>query len=183
MMGVHHPLIGFFSGIVLAVLFFGYAVGEHAFAQSEIDQLRKESNERNSRLAEIEREIAEYKTELQKVGAEKNTLQSAINQLELERKKVQADINYTQNRIGATDLEINKLNIEIVDTEESIGKNKNAISEILRRINESDDDSMVETLLRYDNLSEFWGTIDELAQIREVMGDEVRSLISQKILL
>lgn len=152
-------------------------------AESEVQKLRNQIEERNNKLAEIEKEIAEYKEQLQKVGAEKSTLQSAINQLELERKKVQADINYTQNRIGATDLEINQLSIEIEETEGSIDQNKLAISEVVRRLNESDRESLVAILLRYDNLSEFWNSVDELEQIRSVMNDKVKSLVSQKILL
>ena len=152
-------------------------------AESEVEKLRNQIHDRNSRLAEIEKEIAEYRAELQKVGAEKSTLQSAINQLELERKKVQADISYTQNKIGATDLEISKLNLEIEETEMSITRNEEAIKEILRRLHEADDDSIIEVLLTYRNLSEFWGSIEELGQIRSIMSDEVKSLVSQKLLL
>ena len=152
-------------------------------AQSEIDALKSQISERTNRLQEIEKEIAGYQEDLKKVGSEKNTLQKAINQLELERKKVQADINYTQNKIGATDLEINKLKLEISDTEEVITMNKKAISETLQSLNEIDDDSIIEMLLTYDNLSEFWNKIDELEQIRKVIGNEVDSLVSQKILL
>ncbi len=153
------------------------------FAQSEIDVLKNQINDRNSRLKEIEKEIAGYQAELQKVGSEKTSLQKAINQLELERKKVQADINYTQNKIGATDLEINKLTIEIENTEEEIIRNKEAVSETLQALYEIDDDSLVEVLLQYDNLSEFWNKVDELDQIRRVIRDEVDSLVSQKVLL
>lgn len=170
--------------ILIAILPFFSLPGIFAHAQqAEVERLRDQINERNDRLKEIEEEIAKYRVELQKVGAEKSTLQSAINQLELERKKVQADISYTQNKIGATDLEINKLNLEIEETEDTIEHNEEAISEILRRLNETDNDSLIEALLRYDNLSEFWGTIEELEQIRSVMSDEVKSLISQKLLL
>ncbi len=152
-------------------------------AQSEIDALRNQIEERGNRLKEIEKEIAAYQTELKKVGGEKNSLQKAINQLELERKKVQADITYTQNKIGTTDLEINKLTIEIDNTEESIQRNKSAISETLQALDEIDDNSMIEVLLQYDNLSDFWNKVDELEQIRKVIRDEVDSLVSKKILL
>lgn len=151
--------------------------------QAEVERLRDQIEDRNDRLEEIEAEIAEYKEELKKVGAERSTLQNAINQLELERRKVNADIAYTQNRIGSTDLEISKLNIEISDTERSIDKNEGAIAEILRRIQETDNDSFIEMLLRHENISEFWNTIESLQEVRGVMSDEVKSLTSQKILL
>ncbi len=153
------------------------------FAQSEIDALKNQINDRNSRLKEIEKEIAGYQAELQKVGSEKTSLQKAINQLELERKKVQADISYTQNKIGATDLEINKLTLEINSTQEEIDINKEAVRETLRALNETDNDSIVELLLQYENLSEFWSKVDELDQIRRVIRDEVNSLVSQRIVL
>jgi len=151
--------------------------------QSEIEKLKSEINDRSARLGEIEKEIAAYKLELQKVGAEKNTLQKTINQLELERKKVQSDIAYTQNKIGATDLMLSKLSLEIDDTEVTIGRNEIAIGESLRLLNVIDNDSMIEAMLRFDNLSEFWKQIDELEQIRGVVSDRVKSLVSQKKLL
>jgi len=155
------------------------------FAQSstEVEKLRTEINARNDRLKDIEKEIAGYQAELQKVGSEKTTLQRAINQLELERKKVQADIAYTQNKIGSTDLEIDQLSIEIETAEARILKNKEAVKETLQMLAESDDQTLIEVMLQYDNLSEFWTKIDELDQIRRVIRDEVNSLISQKKLL
>ena len=153
------------------------------FAQSEAEKLQDQIDDHGNRLKEIEKEIAGYKSELQKVGAEKNTLQKAINQLELERKKVQADISYTQNKIGSTDLEINKLSLEISDVEESISVNKEAISETLQALYEIEDNTLVEMLLRNENLSEFWNQIDELEQIRGVIANEVSKLVSQKALL
>ncbi len=156
---------------------------EPLHAESEIETLKNQIDDRNARLKEIEKEIAGYQADLKKVGGEKNSLQKAINQLELERKKVQADIKYTQNKIGATDLQINKISLEIGDTEEDIAFNKQVVEETLRALDEIDDDSLVEILLQYDNLSTFWNKIDELEQIRGVIRDKINSLASQKVLL
>lgn len=173
----------FFLGMAVAIIPFSVFHNEFVEANSEIEKLQSEISSRNARLQQIEAEIAAYKIELQKVGAEKNTLQKAINQLELERKKVEADIAYTQNRIGATDLEISKLNIEISATEESIEKSEQAIMEIIRLLSESEANPFVISLLQYDNLAELWDAIEELSQVRSVMSEEVRSLVSQKLLL
>lgn len=173
---------------VLSLIAIGFAIAScfiftQTFAQSEIEVLKSQIDDRNSRLKEIEKEIAGYQSELKKVGGEKNSLQKAINQLELERKKVQADINYTQNKIGATDLQINKLSLEIDNTVEDIAFNKKVVSETLRELDEIDDSSMVEVLLQYNNLSEFWNKIDELGQIRGIIREKINSLASQKVLL
>lgn len=171
-LGTLFVLVPFFA-------FNGYAV----FAQTEIQKLQSEIEERNDRLAEIEKEIAQYQAELQKVGAEKTTLQKAINQLELERKKVEADIAYTQNKIGATDLEISKLTIEISDTEKSIEQNRDAIKELLRRLDETEGDPLIVAMLQHENLADFWDVIESIATVRNVMSEQVTSLNTYKYVL
>lgn len=151
--------------------------------QSKVDELRAQISDKNAQLAEIEKEIAQYQDQLTKVGAQKDTLRNAIAKLELEKKKVQADISYTQNKIGATDLQISQLGIEIQNTEQNIATNEKAIAEVLRQLDESDQTSMIETLLTYNNLSEFWGALEDLQQVRNGMGNKVDSLTSQKKLL
>ena len=151
--------------------------------EEEIERLKAQIDERSMRLVDIEKEIENYKAELKKVGTEKNSLQKAINQLELERKKVQSDITYTQNKISATDLTLNKLALEIEDTEVTIQHNEDAIGETLRLLSAVEGDSLIEALLRYDSLSEFWTQVDTLQEIRDTIGHRVDSLISEKKLL
>jgi len=152
-------------------------------AQSEIEKLRDQINERSSRLSDIEAEIAKFEAELNVVGSEKKTLQSAINQLELERKKVQAEISRTENLITSTDLEINKLILEIDSTEHEIHTTESAIAEIIRAEYKNADESMVELLLQHHRLSEFWNTLEALDTVRKSMAFKVTELSTfQKLL-
>lgn len=155
-------------------------------AQSEVDALRNQINERSQRLADIEREIAQFEAALNEVGAEKNTLQKAINQLTLERKKVLADINYTETKIGSTDLQISKLNIEVSNTIQNIDENEEALREIMRSLHAEDDFTLIESLLSYDNLADYWDSIETLQSVRSSIGirvdqlNELRSLLEEK---
>jgi len=150
--------------------------GDYAHAQSEVERLQSQIADRNNRLSDIEAEIAAYEAALQEVGAEKNTLQKAINQLDLERRKVQADISYTSNKITSTDLEINKLTLEIGVAEQDISENMAAISEIMRRLNENDQEAFIELLLRHDNISEFWNEVETLETVKNSMRERVVQL-------
>ncbi len=173
-MRTRRSLAAFLVGLLLLpVLFSG---GEFVHAQSEVERLQNEITQKNSRLSEIEKEIAQFEAALKEVGAEKSTLQKAINQLELERKKVQADIRYTENKISSTDLEINKLTLEIGVTENDILRNEEAIREILRSMNKADNESLVEVLLRHDNISEFWNAFEELETVKDSMSNKIASL-------
>lgn len=153
-----------------------YWGGTVVSAQSDVSKLQAEIEEKNERLAAIEAEIAEFEEALQEVGAERSTLQSAINALELERKKVTADVRLTENKIEATDLEIRKLENDISKAEATIGQNQEVIAEILRRMNMSDDESMVEIFLRQEQISDFWSELQDLQTIRTSMHDRIDEL-------
>jgi murein DD-endopeptidase MepM/ murein hydrolase activator NlpD len=152
-------------------------------AQVDIEALQTEIRDRNNRLSEIEKEIAQFESSLKEVGAEKKTLQSAIARLELERGKVQAEIKYTEQKINSTDLEINKLILEINATEEDIAQNEAAIAETIRRIYKTDKITMIEAMLQNEHLSEFWSNLQTLDRVRNSMNERVANLTElQKVL-
>ena len=150
-------------------------MGAPAAAQT-VDELKAQIAERESRLGEIEKEIAEFEAALQEVGAERSTLEAAINGLELERRKINADIQYTEGLINNTDLEINKLSIEINQALRDIDKNRAAIGEIIRTIDETDDETLIEVFLTNQQLSDFWQQLDDLDTIRNAVGERVERL-------
>ncbi len=163
--------------LVATLVFSYYQVDQEVIAaKSEAEKLQAEIDNRNQNLKDLEAEIAGYETTLEKVGAEKNTLSRTVRQLELGRRKVLVDLNLTKNKIGTTDLEISRLNLEIADTEDGIELNRNALRDILRTISATDDNTLVENLLRYDNLAEFWTTIEELETVKTAVRSEVTDL-------
>lgn len=165
--------VAFLIGLTLPV---GFSFVPQAFAQSEVEKLRTEIEDRSDRLQAIEAEIAKYEIELLEVGAEKKTLQSAINRLETERKKVGAEIARTESLISSTDLEINKLILEINTTEADISQTEAAIGDIIRAQYQAGEQSLVELLLLHDRLSEFWTEVDTFESIKNEMATKVATL-------
>lgn len=173
--------VAFFVGILIPQIFIVSI--PNVFAESEIDRLRNQIEDRSNRLTEIENEIAKFELQLQEVGTEKKTLQSAISQLELERKKVSAEISKTENLITSTDLEINKLILEISRTEADIDHTEAAIASVIRTEYIASQDTLIELLLRYKKLSEFWTAIEAHKNVRDTMAEKVSELDSFKTLL
>lgn len=171
-------LLAFFIGVFTVILLNSSVSYVHA--QSEIQKLQDQINQKNDRLSAIDEEIKKFEVALQATGSEKKTLQSAINKLELERKKIQADISYTENKISSTDLEIDKLSLEIDNTSNSIDKNEDAIREILRTMNKTDRETMIEILLRQENISEFWDAFESLETVKSSIDDHVDDLTALK---
>jgi len=153
------------------------------YAQSDVDKLKSQIQEKQDRLAEIEKEIKKYESALTEVGAEKQTLQAAVNRLELERKKVLADISYTENKINSTDLQISELGIEINKTEGNIDDSESAIAEMLRAVRVNDNETLIELMLRHNNLSDFWNEIDALQRVNWSVKEKVKELLEQKSIL
>lgn len=173
-------LLAFFTGVaVIPMLAFGVQV----HAQTEIQKLQDQINGHSTRLSQIEAEITQYEAALREVGAEKNTLNKAINQLSLERKKVLADLDYTSTKINSTDLQINQLNIEIDNTQGNIDENEEALREIIRNVHTQDDQSLIETLLTYDSIAEYWDSLEALETVRSSISQRVDSLLNLKNLL
>lgn len=166
--------IALIAGIIIPQLLF--VPVPKTFAQSEIDQLKNQIDDSSSRLLDIEAEIARFEAELQVVGAEKNTLQSAITKLETERRIVGAEISKTENQIVSTDLEINKLILEISKTQRDINKAEAGIGAIIRDEHRAADNSLLEVFLLYDKLSEFWSAYEAHKSIRNTLVAKVSTL-------
>lgn len=171
---LNRPFVALLVGIILPQLLF--AVTPNVSAESEIDRLKNQIEDRSGRLTEIEAEIAKFESQLKEVGAEKKTLQSAINRLELERKKVNAEISKTETLITSTDLEINKLILEINRTEKDIDTTEQAVASIIRSEYKAGDDSLLELLLSQGKLSEFWSAYEAYERVRDVMSTKVSEL-------
>lgn len=172
------------SFLICTVLLTGVlSVHAPVFANETIDKLQEAISARGDRLSQIEAEIKEYEAALQEVGAEKNTLNKAISQLELERKKVLADINYTETKIDSTDLEIDKLSIEVESTIADINANENALEEILRNVYMEDSSSMIENLLTYESIADYWNSIETLESVHDSISTRVQNLFNLKEVL
>lgn len=141
-----------------------------------VDDLKTKISERSIKINELEQEIEEHQKDLEEVGKEKNTLQSALRSLDISQKKIGTNIRITENRIDSTSLQISKLAFDITDKEKAILLNRGIIAESIRKINEIDSDSFIETLLGYDNFSDAWEQVDTLQQFQTDLRHNLSSL-------
>src|SRR3989344_1093302 len=145
------------------------------FAQSA-SEIQSKIEDRGKKIDQLELEIKQYEATLTEVSKEKKTLQSAVNTLDISRKKVSTDITLTERKIGSTDLTIQELESEIIEKEKRVLNNKNALAETLRTLNNVESDSLVETVLAYNNLSEIWDQVETLERFQYAVRDDVAEL-------
>lgn len=162
----------------VALLFFA-AAGLNRFpaARAErIDELRSKIAERNGQIAELEREIAAYETQIEKETATADTLKNQIERLESAVKKLNADIRLAERQISRTELTIDQFAIEIELKKQTISRRRAALASAIRSMDELETRSLVEILLSNNSLSEFFNTIDDLDQIRGTLGEDLENL-------
>ncbi len=137
----------FFSAFFLFI-FFGKTEA------SIIDVLKEKIGQRTEQIKTIEKEIINYKENLNKVGAEKQTLQTDIQSLNVAKKKIDGEINITEKNIQTTNKTIEELEKDILAKETSIVKSKLAIRDTLKNLQYLENTSLVENFLSGKTLVE-----------------------------
>ncbi len=139
-----------------------------------IEELRAKIAARESAIAELENEIAGYQAELETVGKETRSLQTAVRAIDVEQKKIAAEIRVAENKIASVSLAIEELSQEIREKERRIGGSRGAIAETIRAMRNVEDNSLLEGLLANQTLSAFWELVDTLERFQKSVRSDLR---------
>ena len=161
--------------ILLTGIFSFYQPQPIAHAVS-VDELRDQIQEREAKIKALEEDIQQYKQEIKGTTAQRQTLQAKITELEKTQRKLEAELEVTQNQIFSTELSIKKLGFDINDKEERIELNRSSIAEAIRESHQTTETALIEAILLYDNISEFWSTLTHLERIQDRLNEEVNVL-------
>jgi murein DD-endopeptidase MepM/ murein hydrolase activator NlpD len=169
-----------FSNIItifsLLVMFSYASWGDiYVFAETETE-LRVRITERNNAIEKLEAEIAAYQDTIAETHEEAQTLQAQIRRINGEIGKLNSDIRLTENRIVATGLEIESLAGAIQVKEAEITSGKKSLAAILQTVYERDTDSLIEIMLRNDQISDFFGDIEQIQNVEESVQERLAML-------
>jgi murein DD-endopeptidase MepM/ murein hydrolase activator NlpD len=172
-MRLYHVLKKLFSFIIVGAV----VIFPMVFSYAEtIEELNSKISEKNNDISVLEQEIKQYQFELDSVGRQKNSLSNSIKELDLTKKKLTANITITQSKIDKTNLKIQGLSSQIVTKEDSIVNNANVIGLYIKKTNELEDTSLVETLLSNTDFTSSWNDIDNMVSVREKIRDKTIEL-------
>ncbi|MEX0931375.1 MAG: peptidoglycan DD-metalloendopeptidase family protein [Candidatus Paceibacterota bacterium] len=156
--------------IVISLVFFISASAQNA------NDLINKIEERGSLIQKLEEEIERQQREITLVQKEKMSLQNTVQTLELSERKLENDIRLTEVKINQSNDTIEKLNFEIGFKLADIYKAETALTESIVKINEADNYSIIELLLQYDTLSDFWSGFDSISQFQAKLSENLSSL-------
>ena len=137
---------------------------------------------KNRLLEEYQRQMEEYLQEAEKAGTQSKTLQNEITRLNAQIKQVQLEIKSLDVSIKKTDLEIGVTETKIGDAEDEINTHKSALGQYIKIINENDQRSLTEILLKNQNLSDFFNDLNSIETTQDNLKtaiDDIKQLKGQ----
>lgn len=146
-----------------------------SFAQTAIE-IQNKINQKDSDIQKLEQEIVTYQSELDNLGKQKNSLAKSLKELDLMRKKLNADIGVTQSKIDKTNLKIQNLSSDINTKENSIENNLDSIKLQIKKINELEENTLVENILSLNDFTDIWNDVDNMMTVREKIRTDVIKL-------
>lgn len=159
--------LGFF---ILAILFFILSF-QHLFAQSE-EELKKELEKTEAEIAEEQKRLDAQKVKSNVIQGEVNKLTSQINTAQRNIDAKASTIKEIGKDISVKDQTVNQLN-------EKLDRSTDILGDLVRTRNQVDDISIIEVMLAYDNMSEFYEAADSIIAVQSSMDalmDQIREL-------
>jgi murein DD-endopeptidase MepM/ murein hydrolase activator NlpD len=125
---------------------------------------------------EIQKEIDALQQKVSLTTAEASTIDSKVRQLKATQNKIQKDISLTQNQIKKSQLTLEKLDLEISDKQALANRKMDALADSIRQVNSLESESLIENILGYDELSDFWNQIESLNSFRNEITENLNTL-------
>lgn len=169
--------------LLLAVFFSVIFITPASSNAETAQEIQQKIAEQNSKIAALEKEIAEYERTLESIGGTKKTLQGEINRIDLSRKKIGTDISITENRTITATLELKRLGGAIVDKASRIETSTKTIAKSLRTLNQLENSTTIEYFLTANGLMEAWIEADRVSQLGLALRNEIVDLQDTKVAL
>ena len=164
--------------LVIILASFGFLASPSFGA--EIDDLKAKIAEKNQAISDLEKEIEQYQKQINEVGDKAKTLQNYIKTLNLTIAKLNRDVTLTENQIAAAGYTISQLSLEIRKQQTAIDNNTRAVAKILREINQTEGQSLVESALLYDSFGQIWNDVETANQLQASVRIRINELVASK---
>ncbi|OGF69374.1 hypothetical protein A3C75_00500 [Candidatus Giovannonibacteria bacterium RIFCSPHIGHO2_02_FULL_44_31] len=164
----------FWLSLLLVPAFYVYA---QAIDPSMVTDRRAQLE---AELAAIEKEISGFRDIIQGKQNEAQSLERDIALLDAQIKKSQLEIRARNIAISSIQGSIGEKNKAISALDNKIEREKESLSELLRELYQIDQSSMVEVLLAYDNLSEFFVQADSFDTIQKSLQQSFQEIRTDK---
>ena len=130
------------------------------------DDLQNEINQKQAQIQELEKQIANYQAVLKTSQSQESTLKKEIAKMETQIKTLEAQITLTQTKISQTNLKIEGLASDIQTQNIALEKQKGNLGQILRTIDEYDQEDPFSLVMKNQSFSDFLNQTQYIANLQ-----------------
>jgi murein DD-endopeptidase MepM/ murein hydrolase activator NlpD len=164
-----------YAGVIACLVFLLLPVGI-SIAETAVDQLNTEKQQRQDKLKEINKKIKDYTKQIDTTRKTSNSLKNEIAIFDKEILSTELQIQARQTQIEDANIQIFQLETLIQENAKQIEENKKVLSDLLVQLNGFDDEYDLKTALGSNNFSEFLDQVQHNQNFQEKIYQ-----VSQKI--
>lgn len=177
-------LFRLFTGLFVAVLIFISLPPSASQSQTNLlEEIEKQILEKQQKITELQQQINTYRDLIKNKKAEESSLKNQIDILNSQIAKLEMEIRLTQSQISETDLKINDAQIKINSEENNLTKQKEFLGELLRQIHETDQENLLNIVLKNNNFSDFLNQIQYAENLQKMAQEKVETIKFLKLQL
>lgn len=150
------------------------------FNSSNAD-VQNEISERERQIQELEKQKEEYQNQITQKQSEARTLEGEVFIFDTQIKKLQLEIKTLDLAIQQTGLEIDETIKSVDEAFLKIEKIKQSLAQFLRLVHQSDQETLLEILLKNRDLSDFFGNLESIRASQEKAQVTIKELKQLKI--
>ena len=158
------------SIIVISIILLIIGFNSYTFSANGSNE---EINQKEQQIKELEQQIRDFQLMIDQKQGESSTLENEIAKLNAQINKVQLEVKRIQYSIDGVNENIVTINSEISVAEMTVELHRAALSEVIRVLNEKDQENLTHIILKNDNLSDFFTSLFNI----EVTQDKLRVAI------
>jgi murein DD-endopeptidase MepM/ murein hydrolase activator NlpD len=132
---------------------------------SQITDLNSQITDKRDDITRLNRNIEEYKKKIETAHAKSASLANEIELLENRMAKTELDIEATTMEVEAVNAEIEVLEKQIMAIESQLNRDREALADLLRKMDVYDNDMTLQLLFGSDSFGELFDRLQELASV------------------
>ncbi|MFA6365416.1 MAG: peptidoglycan DD-metalloendopeptidase family protein [Candidatus Paceibacterota bacterium] len=173
---------------LLSLAFFVYALSSQAAPETISQIIAQAAN--GGPVSDLQKNIEEKSSELQKIQTQRDALEKTLKEVSQSGNSLKKDIQIYNTNINHLDLsikansvtieklglEINSLGSELGTMDDRIFKQKDAIRDLLSKLQQHEQDSLFSRIMRSETLSESVAEAQNITTLNGALNDNIKQL-------
>lgn len=137
---------------------------------------KTEIEQRNKELADIQKKILENQQKLTETQQQKQTISSELKKIDTTIKQADLGITASQITVQKLDVEIDLLHEDIISAEKDLAEKGNAVGELFKQMQVSDQENLLISFIRSDSLSDGLQMMQGLVELNQTLLVKIQEL-------